>query len=288
MSAGGVLSLTFDNLGEAADLERGLWPARKVVGEHFSVVEVLPRVLDLLDENGLRATFFVEGLNAEQYPDSLNEIAARGHELGLHAWRHEEWGGLDEREEAELLDRGVQALEELGQRPRGFRPPGGKLTSRSVELLAERGFDYASPAGRAPRMADGLALIPFEWELVDAWFHFPKLGGLKAQLTGEAPPSDPPLPPAVKAALFRAAVRLGSSSGAGRMRDSMLAAAGDATRRGGHRTLLFHPFLLRWRHTLDAMRDVFAEVARLERDGRLWAGPMGEAVERIEIKRHAT
>ena len=283
-----LLSLTFDNLGEAADLERGLWPERKALGEHFSVVEVLPRLLDVLDELGLRATFFVEGLNAELYPEALAEIAAHGHELGLHAWRHEEWAGLGEREEVELLDRGTAALAGLGHRPRGFRPPGGGLTARTAGLLRERGFAYASPAGRAPARTDGLALLPFEWGLVDAWFHFPKAGGLRAQLVGEAPAKNPPLPPAVKSGFFRTAVRLGSIKGARRMRTRMLEAVASLPRAGGHRALLFHPFLLGWEHTLDALRDVLTEAARLAELGQLWAGPMGEAAERVEIEGDAS
>ena len=43
-----VVSVTFDNLGEAAQLELGMWPADVPQGEHFSVVEVLPRLLELL------------------------------------------------------------------------------------------------------------------------------------------------------------------------------------------------------------------------------------------------
>ena len=55
-----TVSVTFDNLGEAAELERGTWPADRPLGEHFSVREALPRV-ELLARAGLRATFFAEG-----------------------------------------------------------------------------------------------------------------------------------------------------------------------------------------------------------------------------------
>jgi peptidoglycan/xylan/chitin deacetylase (PgdA/CDA1 family) len=63
-----AVSVTFDNLGEAADLERGVWPEDEPLGLHFSVKRTLPRILDTLDKLGLRTTFFVEGLNAELYP----------------------------------------------------------------------------------------------------------------------------------------------------------------------------------------------------------------------------
>src|SRR5918998_2344086 len=79
-----AVTVTFDNLGEAADLERGLWPESEPLGRHFSVRRTLPQILDLLDELGLRATFFVEGLNADLYPEALLEIFNSGHELGYH------------------------------------------------------------------------------------------------------------------------------------------------------------------------------------------------------------
>ena len=78
--------LSFDNLGEVTALARGEWPTGAPVGEHWSVTEALPRLLALLDEVALRATFFVEGLNAELYPDALRELDAAGievHDVGL-------------------------------------------------------------------------------------------------------------------------------------------------------------------------------------------------------------
>ena len=74
-----MISLTFDNLGEVSALARGQWPAGEPLGRHFSVTRSLPRILELLDGLGLRATFFVEGLNAELYPDTLRRLDAAGH-----------------------------------------------------------------------------------------------------------------------------------------------------------------------------------------------------------------
>src|SRR5215217_214670 len=123
-----TISVTFDNLGEAADLERGLWPEDKPLGHHFSVRRMLPRILGMLEELGLHATFFVEGINADLHPEALLQIANSGHELGYHGWRHEYWQNLDPFEEARLLERGVHKMHELRVRPCGFRPPGGRLT----------------------------------------------------------------------------------------------------------------------------------------------------------------
>src|SRR6185369_2154889 len=131
--------LSFDNLGEAADLERHGAPPP---GPHPSVTVGLPRALAALAALDLRATFFVEGLNAELYPEALRNIAAAGHEVGLHGWRHEVWDALSADEEEELLGRGVAAFAGLGLEVEGFRPPGGGLGPRSFEALAAQGLRW--------------------------------------------------------------------------------------------------------------------------------------------------
>jgi peptidoglycan/xylan/chitin deacetylase (PgdA/CDA1 family) len=181
-----ALALTFDNLGEAADLERGHEPA----GPHPSVA-VLPWLLDVLDERGLRATFFVEAINAEQHPQALRAIAARGHELGCHAWRHERWDALDPEEEAQILTRSVAALRELGLDVRGFRPPGGELNATTPALLRAHGLDWCSPHGTvAERRPDGLAVLPFAWPLVDAYHRLEHFADLRTAHADPAAPLD--------------------------------------------------------------------------------------------------
>ena len=73
-----AVTVSFDNLGEVTELARGEWPAGEPLGQHFSVTRALPRILALLDELGLRATFFVEGRNTELYPDTLARSTPRG------------------------------------------------------------------------------------------------------------------------------------------------------------------------------------------------------------------
>lgn len=94
-----AVSITFDNLGEVTELERGTWPEGLPRGQHFSVIQVLPAILQMLDELALSATFFVEGLNVELYPRALQGIVEAGHELAYHSWQHEEWQHLGYQEE---------------------------------------------------------------------------------------------------------------------------------------------------------------------------------------------
>ncbi len=250
-----AVTVTFDNLGEAADLERGLWPEDEPLGHHFTVRRMLPRILGLLDELGLRATFFVEGLNAELYPEALLEISDSGHELGYHGWRHEYWPNLSRSEEARSLERGVHKLDELGIRPRGFRPPGGRLTPSSPALLEDLGFTHCSPAGVGIGSLGNLVVLPFEWRLIDAYYYLPRFGGLRETTTG----SSEPLPPA-------------------RFRETLGSALRGVVRDGGQLTLLFHPFLEEQDDRFEVMRATLEELRDLAEEGLIWCAPYRDVV----------
>ncbi|MGH2876796.1 MAG: polysaccharide deacetylase family protein, partial [Solirubrobacteraceae bacterium] len=174
-----AIVLTLDNLGEAAALERGTWSPRVPIGRDPSVTDALPRLLDELDANGLTATFFVEAINCEHNPRALREIADRGHELGLHGWRHEPWAALALEDERALLERGRSGFERVGLRAAAFRPPGGEPTAHTARMLEELGFDWWSPAAGTARAGDGPICIPFDWELVDAYHLMDRFASLR-------------------------------------------------------------------------------------------------------------
>ncbi len=227
--AGPTVSLTFDNLGEVADLERGKWPEDAPLGRHASVTRTLPGILELLSAADVRATFFVEGLNAELYPDALRSIADGGHEVAFHGWQHERWADLSPSAERESFERGVTALDSLGLRPAGFRPPGGELTPATLGLLREFGFEYCSPLGTEVETRDGIVLLPFRWEHVDALYYLPHFASLRG--------SPEPLPPE----------RLREAIDAALEADSFTA-------------LIFHPFLLEDEERFDVLRDVVGRI----------------------------
>ncbi|MHB1654026.1 MAG: polysaccharide deacetylase family protein [Desulfitobacteriaceae bacterium] len=102
--------------------------------------EITPRVLDILKEFGVPATFFVVGEKAIRYPEIIKRIIADGHTLGLHSWLHRyawfmsPWSTWREWETA------AQALERLSGRPlEWMRPPWGTFNFVTWLWLKSRG-----------------------------------------------------------------------------------------------------------------------------------------------------
>ena len=94
--------LTFDLDGPSGALNRDPSLADKPsllsLGE-FGPNVGLPRILSLLDEEAIAASFYVPGWVAERWPDEVKRIADAGHEIGHHGYLHEPPGTLESREE---------------------------------------------------------------------------------------------------------------------------------------------------------------------------------------------
>jgi peptidoglycan/xylan/chitin deacetylase (PgdA/CDA1 family) len=244
-----AITLSFDNLGEAATLQRGTWDPAVGLGADPSVTVALPRLLDELDRHRLTATFCVEAINCELNPDAVRAIDARGHELALHGWRHERWSELEPGRERELLRRGREAFAALGLTPVGFRPPGGAPSGADPELLTEHGIEWWSPAGD---VAGGpLRTVCFAWDHVDAYLLMDSFGELRAR-RGDLAGS---LDPAVAGA---------------RLRESV----GDA---GRSHTLVLHPFLMLDEAWWEQVRELLASVADRVARGRAECLTLGQA-----------
>ena len=252
----GALVLTFDNLGEASELARGTWSPDAAPRRHRSVTDVLPRLLDELDRHELVATFFVEAINCELYPDELLEIARRGHELGMHGWCHEPWAELSVEREREALGRARRAFATLGIGVRGFRPPGGWLTPTSPRLMYDAGIRWCSPAGVAPGLRDGLVYVPFEWPLVDAYHLMERFGDLRVE-RGE--PATPRECGALSAQLSRELEELPA--------------------RGRQRTLTLHPFLMLDEAWFFAVRELLSRISALALQRHAWVVSGGRFAE---------
>jgi peptidoglycan/xylan/chitin deacetylase (PgdA/CDA1 family) len=107
-----------------------------VEGQHLAMTfddgphpQHTPRLLDMLKQRGIKATFFVVGQNAAQYPEILKRIAAEGHELANHSYTHPILNPLGEGGIREQLDKTHQAvLGATGVTMKLLRPPYGALT----------------------------------------------------------------------------------------------------------------------------------------------------------------
>lgn len=105
----------------------------------------LRRVLALLDEYHVPATFFVPGSTAIAFPAAVTAIVEHGHEVGHHGWVHEPLTRLSADDERRVLERGLEALESvLHVRPVGYRSPGWDNSPGTVQLLLDHGFEYDS------------------------------------------------------------------------------------------------------------------------------------------------
>jgi hypothetical protein len=128
--------------------------------------EGLRRVLDMLDQTGVRATFFTTVHLAEAAPVLIRRLIDSGHELASHGVGHSSWSDGDLRESREVL-------EAIGRVPvRGFRR--ARFLTTSAEALGEGGYDYDSsehPAWipgryngwsipRYPRTDQGVVRVP--------------------------------------------------------------------------------------------------------------------------------
>ena len=103
--------------------------------------ETTDEVLALLEENGVKATFFFVGTFAEKYPDSVKKIAAAGHEIGNHSYDHTDPTRCDTEELTKDMRRCNELLERLtGIVPKLYRAPSGAYSDRSITAAESLGM----------------------------------------------------------------------------------------------------------------------------------------------------
>jgi polysaccharide deacetylase family protein (PEP-CTERM system associated) len=106
------------------------------------------KLLDIFDDGGIKATFFVLGWVAERYPALVQAIAARGHEIACHGYSHRLVYDQSPAEFRGETERSKRLLEDLVQTPvNGYRAASYSITARSLwalDILVELGFSYDS------------------------------------------------------------------------------------------------------------------------------------------------
>ena len=76
----------------------------------YGMTRGVDRILSILKERGIKATFFTPGWVAEQYPDKLKKIKEEGHEIASLAYKHENMALLTEEEQEEVMKKGIEAV----------------------------------------------------------------------------------------------------------------------------------------------------------------------------------
>lgn len=153
------------------------------------VVESTRRILELLDEHDVHATFFMLGWVAERHPDLVREIATGGHEIASHGYGHRLV--YDEGPEAfrEDVTRTARLLREITGQPEasyGYRAPSFSITPRSawaLDILAETGHSYDSSIFPVPHPRYG-------WKGSDPYPHVRQLADGRSLV--EMPPTSAP------------------------------------------------------------------------------------------------
>lgn len=176
-----AVTLSFDVDAESGYLAMGQAYTRRLTSlsqGRYGIRRGLPRILDLLDDHGIHATFYVPGYTAELHAEDLTSIVRSGHEIGHHGYLHERPDTLNAVEERTAMEKGLDALDRhLGLRPVGYRSPAWEITPTTLALLNEFGFLYDSSCmgDDAPYVEqDGdhrILELPVQW-ILDDWPYF--------------------------------------------------------------------------------------------------------------------
>jgi len=132
----------------------GLKEEPRVSPSDWRVRRTTVQVLELLDECGVKATFFMLGCVAEAVPSLAPLIASAGHEIASHGYSHRLLTAMTPGEFRDELKRTDEIIgRQVGRRPIGFRAPQWSVTDRTPwvhDILCEQGYLYDSSCNPLP------------------------------------------------------------------------------------------------------------------------------------------
>ena len=186
-----TICLSFDVDAYGPALFEGNANAALLSRAEFDAQVAVPRILTLLRDLEMPATFFIPGHTADCFPEMVQAVSAAGHEVGHHGYLHEPPARLSADEEVESLAKGVHSLRSItGLAPRGYRAPLWEPSGRTIGLLSEHLFAYDSSlmgtdftpywarsgdvidaAGATLGPVTGVVEVPSSW-LFDDWSYF--------------------------------------------------------------------------------------------------------------------
>lgn len=151
-----AVALTFDTQGDvdaaipAYQNNSCFWAEGKInycdlTQRQYDTWRGVYRILEILRKYDVKASFPVTGLTAEWYPEVVQAIAADGHEIATHSYRHVPLHRFDRDEEREEIEAATKAVATAsGKQPIGWRSPMYTTTPNTIELLAEAGYLWNS------------------------------------------------------------------------------------------------------------------------------------------------
>lgn len=106
------------------------------------------KLLLLFSELDIKATFFVQGMVAEKFPQLVRDIMSNGHEVGVHSHSHRRYHDLSDNEVIDDIHKATAIIASItGTIPKGFRTPAFSMPTRTLTLyesLAKEGYIYDS------------------------------------------------------------------------------------------------------------------------------------------------
>ncbi len=183
-----AVALGFDVDNATIPLFRGDLGAQNLSRGEYGAIDGLPRILRLLDQHNLPASFFIPAVAAALHPQMIRDILSKKrHEIGVHGWIHEQLPVLDtEAEEQRLLTQSIDYITKaIGKRPVGYRAPSWAFSRYTMKQIKEAGFLYDSSlmASDDPyeillnKQPTGVIELPVEWILDDNSYFGPTANG---------------------------------------------------------------------------------------------------------------
>ncbi|MEY3630034.1 MAG: hypothetical protein RLY91_1800 [Pseudomonadota bacterium] len=191
-----AVALSFDSDHETNELREGGDSPGKLSQGQYGNRQGVPRIVEILKRHNVPASFYVPAVTAMLYPDEQRNLAAQGHEIGIHGWIHERNSVLPIDAERDLMQRSFDVLKKItGVDPVGMRTPSWDFSPNTLRLAKELGLIYDSSL-----MADvdcyellmdekptGVVELPVEWIRDDAvYFNMNRFAALRPY----TPPTD--------------------------------------------------------------------------------------------------
>ncbi len=191
-----AVALSFDSDHETNELRDGGKSIGRLSWGQYGNRRGVPRIREVLDRHGAKASFFVPAVAAMLYPDEQRSLADDGHEIGLHGWIHEVNTSVPPEVERDLMLRAADRLEAItGTRPVGMRTPSWDYSPTTLAVAQELGLIYDSSlfADDDPYeivhqgRPTGIVELPVEWIRDDAPYFMMNRFGAQRPYT---PPAD--------------------------------------------------------------------------------------------------